>query len=168
MSTQADFTIAERIRCIDALDLEPIKVKLTHSGDGPGWTLEHADAAEQDYKRFLVLNLKYPRRSIVPSHTSDTFWHYHILDTMKYAEDCDIVFGRFLHHFPYFGLLGPEDEIALATAWEDTSELYLAEFGVTMIGTAGSCEGDVCSPTPSCNSESPTTLPRPRPVRESA
>jgi hypothetical protein len=59
----------------------------------------------------------------------DKFWHGHILDTLKYAEDCDVIFGRFLHHFPYFGMRGAEDAANLARAGEVTQRLYLQEFG---------------------------------------
>jgi hypothetical protein len=51
------------------------------------------------------------------------------LDTQKYAEECSTVFGEFLHHFPYFGLRGEEDQRALRTAYESTLELMRDEFG---------------------------------------
>ena len=45
------------------------------------------------------------------------------------AVDCRRVFGFYLHHFPYFGMRGPDDAAALARAGERTRELYEAEFG---------------------------------------
>jgi hypothetical protein len=59
----------------------------------------------------------------------DKFWHGHILDTMKYAEDCQRVFGYFLHHFPYFGMRDAEDAANLANAAATTRRLYEQEFG---------------------------------------
>ena len=50
----------QRVAALGALDLEPIKFKLTHPTDGIGWTLSEADAAEIEYKQFLTLNLKHP------------------------------------------------------------------------------------------------------------
>ncbi|NRR33284.1 hypothetical protein HSX11_24215 [Oxalobacteraceae bacterium] len=128
---------------IDALDLEPIKVKLMHRESGEGWTLEHANAIEFEYRRFLILMKKFPHEQTAPLVDVDTFWHYHILDTMKYAADCDAVFGYFLHHFPYIGLRGEDDEQAHARVGARMQELYEATFGEAYLrdgedaGTAG-------------------------------
>jgi hypothetical protein len=114
---------------INALDLDPIKVKLMHKESGEGWSLERANAVEFEYRRFLTLMKKYPHEQTSPLVDVDTFWHYHILDTMKYAADCEAVFGYFLHHFPYVGMRGEEDEAALARIGQRMKELYEAEFG---------------------------------------
>ncbi|MBF4254538.1 hypothetical protein EA007_27345, partial [Vibrio anguillarum] len=37
-------------------------------------------------------------------------WHMHILDTRAYMRDCDTLFGEYLHHYPYFGMLGEENQ----------------------------------------------------------
>lgn len=89
---------------IDELDLEDIKAKLIHAESGEGWTPERVDAVETEYRRFLFLMKKFPNEETSPSVEVDTFWHYHILDTMKYAADCQKVFGYFLHHYPYVGI----------------------------------------------------------------
>jgi hypothetical protein len=44
----------------------------------------------------------------------------HILDTAAYREDCDEIFGRFLDHFPYFGMRDEQDAQALEHAYADT------------------------------------------------
>jgi hypothetical protein len=106
----------------------------------------------------------------------DLFWHYHILDTIKYAEDCALIFGRFLHHFPYLGLRGDEDASRLRIAWQQTQALYALEFGVPMNAgaRASSCDDspevcgpdpDSCAPEPSCAGVSPRRQLRPRPIR---
>jgi hypothetical protein len=122
-------TIEEISTAIHSLDLEPIKFKLMDKQEGHGWTREQADRCELEYKRFLILHAKYPGELIAPSTTVDKFWHGHILDTMKYADDCDRVFGYFLHHFPYFGMRGTEDAANLAAAAANTKRLYEQEFG---------------------------------------
>jgi hypothetical protein len=114
---------------IDTLDLEPIKVKLMHEESGEGWSLEHANAVEREYRRFLYLMKKYPDEEAAPLMDVDTFWHYHILDTMKYAADCEAVFGHFLHHFPYVGLRGEADEEAHRQMGERMRVLYEETFG---------------------------------------
>ncbi|MBB3223388.1 glycine-rich domain-containing protein [Pseudoduganella umbonata] len=114
---------------IDALDLDPIKVKLMHEESGEGWSLERANAVEKEYRRFLYLMKKFPEEQAAPLMDVDTFWHYHILDTMKYAADCDAVFGHFLHHFPYVGLRGAADEEAHRQMGERMRLLYEETFG---------------------------------------
>lgn len=120
------------VQAIEQLDLGPIKVKLMESEEGEGWSREQVNVAEKWYKRFLFLCLQYPSSSIVPAKVLDTFWHYHILDTQKYAEDSQNIFGRFLHHFPYFGIRGEEDAKNLKDAFESTKELFVSEFNESL------------------------------------
>ncbi len=132
---------------IDGLDLEPIKVKLMDTVEGLGWSLEHCDEAEKWYKRFLYLCKKYPDSPLVPVGDVDNFWHQHILDTRKYADDCDKIFGHFLHHFPYFGLRGAEDAAALKNAATETCTIFENEYGESPVGNASNCS----APAPKCS-----------------
>ena len=83
------------------------------------------------YRRFLALNIVYEDRKICPTGPIDDFWHAHILDTHAYAQDCDYLFGRYLHHFPYFGMRGPDDYEALQTAFGLSA--VLATVGVVFL-----------------------------------
>jgi len=121
--------VEQVIAAIEALDLDPIKLKLMDSEEGQGWSREYADRMELAYKRLLTLLATHPEETLAPGKDVDKFWHGHILDTLKYAEDCDKVFGCFLHHFPYFGMRGAEDAANLAEAGETTRRLYQQEFG---------------------------------------
>lgn len=114
---------------IKGLDLEPIKLKLMHGTFGEGWTQARADAIETEYRRFLYLQAAFPDEQTSPALDVDTFWHYHILDTMKYAADCEQTFGYFLHHYPYLGLLESDEEGCDIKAANRTRELYEATFG---------------------------------------
>jgi hypothetical protein len=127
---------AHTLHAIAALDLEPIKVKLMHHESGEGWTLERANAVEFEYRRFLYLMKQYPHEQTAPLVDVDTFWHYHILDTVKYHADCDAVFGHYLHHFPYIGLRGEDDEAAHVRVGQRMKELYEATFGEDYAPTA--------------------------------
>jgi hypothetical protein len=127
---------AQTLHTIAALDLEPIKVKLMHTESGEGWTLARANAVEFEYRRFLHLMKKYPHEQTAPLVDVDTFWHYHILDTMKYHADCDAVFGHYLHHFPYIGLRGKDDEAAHLRVGQRMQELYEDTFGEDYLRTA--------------------------------
>lgn len=130
---------------IEALDLSMIKRKLQDPEEGLGWSAEECEEVEVEYKRYLTLKRAYPEQEIVPNQQVDKFWHYHILDTQKYAEDCQVLFGYFLHHYPYFGMNGPEDEQALANAFAETAALYEAHFGAGYAASAARCRTQ-CKP----------------------
>jgi hypothetical protein len=131
-------TTHDDFAAIAALDLDPIKVKLMHAQSGEGWSREKADAVEFEYRRFLYLMKKYPHEQSAPLFDVDIFWHYHILDTMKYMQDCDEVFGHYLHHFPYVGLRGEEDEALHERAGDRMKELYEENFGKDSFAHAAS------------------------------
>jgi hypothetical protein len=124
MNSNADLNM------IAELDLDPIKVKLMHKESGEGWSLEQANAVEFEYRRFLCLMKLFPHEQTAPLFDVDIFWHYHILDTMKYAADCEQIFGYFLHHFPYVGLRGDgDDEAVHHRVGARMQQLYEATFG---------------------------------------
>lgn len=134
-----------RMDDIEALDLSMIKRKLQDPEEGMGWSPEECDDVEVEYRRYLALKRAYPEQEIVPNQPVDKFWHYHILDTQKYAEDCRHLFGYFLHHYPYFGMNGVEDEQALADAFDETVSLYEAHFGTSYAASASRCRTQ-CKP----------------------
>lgn len=139
MKPQSSKPIEQVVAAIQALDLAPIKFKLMDPQEGEGWSRETVDRLETEYKRFLTLLVKYPDAVIAPTKEVDAFWHGHILDTMKYAEDCERVFGYFLHHFPYFGMRGQNDAAALAAAADTMQELAAREFGEAAPASAAFC-----------------------------
>lgn len=114
---------------IAALNLDRIKMKLMHSS-GEQWSQEKADAVEVEYRRFLYLVKTHPDQDMTPLVEVDIFWHYHILDTMKYAQDCEQAFGYFVHHHQYSGIEGTQEDTA---EHHDNigaiSALYEATFG---------------------------------------
>lgn len=131
------------IKAINELDLGPIKYKLVHEKDLP---LSEVREMEKQYRQFLTLIHLYPVISIVPTEKIDKIWHAHILDTQKYREDCDKIFGKFIDHFPYLGLRGPEDAELLDKSFDKTAELFLKEFSEPIFG-ASACEGTECGGT---------------------
>ena len=141
--TQEIRPVGQVLAAIDALDLGCIKLKLMDRDEGYGWSREFADQMELAYRRFLTLMAKYPHETIAPSKDVDRFWHAHILDTLKYAEDCQGVFGYFVHHFPYFGMRGEGDAKNLAAAAERTRALYEREFGARVGENAAFCGATV-------------------------
>lgn len=129
---------------IDAIDFTMVKLKLQDEEEGQGWSTELCDEVEIEYKRFLALKREYPDKDIVPHGAIDHFWHQHILDTEKYAVDCDLIYGKFLHHFPYFGMSGEQDAKNLNDAFEETKIIYKKHFGREYIGMAKRCKAPKC------------------------
>ena len=118
--------LPEKIR---NLDLGPIKFKTMEPESHLGWIQEEADLAEEEYRKYLTLRFYYSEFPLPPDAIVDEFWHCHILDTHKYIEDCQTIFGKYLHHFPYFGIRGEEDAQRLQTAYQKCVELYKKHFG---------------------------------------
>ncbi len=136
----SDAALRDALDRVSRLDFTMLKRKLIEEH---GWTAEFCEDAESLYRRFLALNARYSDRRICPTGPIDTFWHAHILDTRAYARDCELVFGSFLHHFPYFGMRGPEDQAALEKAFRESVELFIIHFGVDP--TAGDTLARSCS-----------------------
>lgn len=128
MRTLTQNKVQDQINAIMLLDLTMIRKKLMEpKPEGQGWTPEQALEAEKWYRRYLVLIAKYPRLRAVPNLPIDLYWHQHILDTRKYAQDCQTIFGEFIHHYPYFGLNGDRDE--RDASFDETCAMYHQEFG---------------------------------------
>ena len=80
------------------LDLSTIRERLIQK---KGWAAEYADRLIEEYREYLALFYFHPGEELVPpTQDLDDVWHEHILDTQRYAEDCRLVFGRFIHHVP--------------------------------------------------------------------
>jgi hypothetical protein len=100
----------------------------------------------------LALHLAYPEMDIVPCKIVDEMWHQHILDTAAYRQDCEAIFGRFLDHFPYFGMRGEDDARALENAYVETIERYREAFGEPPADTwitvdaSSRCKRTACKP----------------------
>lgn len=120
----------EKVR---SLDLGPIAYQLTQSRLGPHWTQAKAVKAIARYLAFLYLAERYSRLQLAPSRDIDTVWHYHILDTSKYAEDCEMLFGRLIHHFPYLGSRDEADKRDLHQAYALTQVLFRKHFGIELV-----------------------------------
>jgi len=102
------------------------------------WSKERAEAARDEYIRFLTLLQKNPQTTIVPwldkdgRDDLDQFWHQHILDTVKYHADCKLLFGKYIHHNPHL-TRGSVVEKAAATK---TEKLYVRTFRSGTYGSA--------------------------------
>ncbi len=106
------------------LDLNIILSRLKNKEVVP---LEYLSTIERNYKQWLTLTKCYPKESLVPSQMVDIIWHEHILDTKRYQEDCNQIFGYYLHHNPCDALTEQEKE-ELHLNFSKTRELWEKHF----------------------------------------
>lgn len=136
----------------ERLDLSNVRMKLADPREGKGYDLARLDVMEREYRKFLALHLAYPEMAVVPCEPVDEMWHQHILDTAAYRDDCDAIFGRFLDHYPYFGMRDEADARDLDAAYERTVECYVDAFGEPPADTwlmedaAQGCRRTACKP----------------------
>ncbi len=141
--------VEQMIAAIRALDLEPIKLRVMDPELGEGWTPEHADSVERAYRNYLTVLVKHPEdvEDIVVSKDVDEFWHAHILHTMKYTEDCEMVFGAYLHHNPDVDGRAPAEIERKAALVEKTRRLNQQESAMCsaaiQAGTATMCSAAI-------------------------
>lgn len=138
---QNDVELSAALEKVKLIDFSMLNRKFVEEH---GWTTEYCHEVEDLYRKFLALNMRYPDKKICPTGPIDEYWHAHILDTRAYANDCDTLFGQFLHHFPYFGMRGPEDHANLQTAFEKSLDLFVIHFGIDP--TAGDLQARSCKP----------------------
>jgi hypothetical protein len=64
--------------------------------------VDEAARSADEYIRFMQLKVEHPAAHLAPSHTVDSIWHSHILDTRSYQQFQSILMpgGGFLHHNP--------------------------------------------------------------------
>ncbi len=113
---------------LEQLDLTFIVNKLCSDlYELPRWPASLAAQAVQLYKDFLWLHSMFPKEEIVPTRDIDECWHLHILNTKRYAKDCEALFGGFFHHQPA-DLEDADSLAALVPLFKNTQTLYEKEF----------------------------------------
>jgi hypothetical protein len=137
---------------LPAFELDEIVDQLKHRPSYRGWSDAKFEAAVMEYRKFLALCRMHPSTPIMPGRDVDTIWHQHILNSEKYAWDCQQYFGYFLHHRPHSrviaGTSNPNE------AWLMTLRLYEEHFCAEppeqwlneMSICNGGCDGSKCSP----------------------
>lgn len=116
------------LREIDRLDLSQMKTKLCLPVEerGKGWSRSRAEEAEKWYKRFLKLCVLQDEK-VVPPGDVDEMWHCHLLHTRKYHEDCQRIFGHYLHHSPSDGT--DEGKFRMEDSFQTTLSRFEEFFG---------------------------------------
>ncbi|MGI5288358.1 glycine-rich domain-containing protein [Nonomuraea polychroma] len=84
----------------------------TRISDEHQMPIEHAERVMEQALGFLYTCALNPDAALSPSPQVDIAWHAFILHTRPYAEFCETVAGRFLHHVPDDGDDGDSAEAA--------------------------------------------------------
>ncbi len=137
----------------ESLDL--IRWKMNNSSE-VGLNEEEVEMAIDEYRRFLILKMGNPGVNLAPTDLMDKAWHMHILDTRRYAEDCEGMFGRFLHHRPSYNVdRSKESEQSLSSAFEMMTSLYSERFGHDPLDASAGCntddDGSACTGVSCCD-----------------
>lgn len=110
-----------------------------------GWSAEKTLETEKLYREWLVLHKVYGSQfPFTPNEMVDEYWHAHILDTQKYMDDCDRVFGSYLHHYPYFGLTEEEAQEDMEQGFLLTNHFYQLHFRHKLMGAFNRCKSTSC------------------------
>ena len=94
---------ADELAKINHLNLEDIRLRIIEKHELP---CQLANEIIAEYRKFLYMvavKSKNPRtrdRGISPPPLVDIAWHLHLLDSKRYAKDCQEVLGFFLNHSP--------------------------------------------------------------------
>ncbi|WP_157268000.1 glycine-rich domain-containing protein [Azohydromonas aeria] len=113
------------------------------------WTLDRAEKAVESYKRYMAVTKALGGVQLVPNADIDEIWHMHILDTRAYMKDCTELFGEYLHHFPYFGMLGEENKQQWLAVQTQSEALWQEMFGELLY--QGSDDAQKCPQVCPCN-----------------
>jgi hypothetical protein len=80
-----------------AHDLSFVRDRVVREGVMPRAVVEQA---ELEYRKFMALSIVDDEEHAMFSPEVDEFWHAHLMFTRDYAQFCDSVFQRFIHHEP--------------------------------------------------------------------
>lgn len=97
------------------------------------WLKIEAEEVCKQYRNYLWLLKKYgTKKPLPPSEDIDEFWHHHLLDSTKYLNDCNVIFGHYIHHYPYYGNDSITTQKDLDGAFLETLKCYQNEFGASL------------------------------------
>lgn len=89
--------IIDMLEKSNKIDLEEIVIRHHQQYDMP---IEEIYPLLLELKKWLILCAVNPKSEYMLMGKVDKLWHTFILFTKKYAEFCEIVAGRFIHHQP--------------------------------------------------------------------
>jgi hypothetical protein len=117
---------ADMMNMINEIDLSRVSRRVAK--DHPEWAQERVDAAVVEYRKYLCM-VKAGYSNLSPCLDVDEVWHAHILFTVDYMNDCNKVFGFFLHHVPFDEEAPEQEKEQQARGYRRTVVAYRKLFG---------------------------------------
>jgi hypothetical protein len=115
---------------VNSIDMSQIAYTLLNQEETQSWGFEKVQEQISLYLKFLILVALFPKASLVPTKETDKVWHTHILSTVKYTADCQIIFGAYLHHTPTIPFYTESENVELQNNFDKTCQLFNDFFGV--------------------------------------
>jgi hypothetical protein len=76
---------------------------VARAADRHGWDRAQTELAVREYRRHLLIRYLHPGLRIAAlNKAGDLLWHEHIIDTEKYRQDCERIFGGVVDHKPFY------------------------------------------------------------------
>lgn len=136
------------LNIMEKWDFSLTKRKLQET-ENSNWSDERVYKAVEDYKKYLAVTKALDGVQLVPNADIDEVWHYHIMDTRRYVEDCKILFGGFLHHYPFYGMLGEDNKNDWLENQKNSNALWISLFNEPLYSTSN--KGQKCPQACPCN-----------------
>lgn len=144
-------------------DAEFASCRRTVMDANPDMPEETAGRIVEEALKFVAACSAHPGAGLVPSRIVDEGWHALIVHTAMYADLCERLGGRFIHHAPGYG---PENwdpttidrtrEAIGRLGWATDLELWVAPDDESLVSVAAKCQhSDDSGPI--------VTMPKPKP-----
>ncbi|MFH9673351.1 glycine-rich domain-containing protein [Streptomyces sp. NPDC017405] len=108
---------------------------------------ERAGRIVEEALKFVAVCSANPGAGLVPSRIVDEGWHALIVHTAMYADLCERLGGRFIHHAPGYAptnygpaVLDRTRETIGALGWEVDAELWVAPSDESLVSVAAKCQ----------------------------
>jgi len=150
------YQVLSALETMDITRPDAPKGFVTRLAEENGWTIERAEAADREYRRFLMLAWS-TDEMVVPSKDVDAAWHEHLLHTRHYWDaTCRDILGKRFHHDPGDG--SPVDAETHAAGYARTLGIYEQVFGEAAPIDVWP-RGCSCAPAPARTAEVELAMP---------
>jgi hypothetical protein len=137
--------------------------RLTVMDANPDMPANLASRIVEEALKFVAACAANPQLGLVPSRIVDEGWHALILHTAMYADLCERLGGRTVHHLPGYdptnytpGVPDRTREAIAGLGWDTDPELWVAPADDSLVSVAAKCQhSDDSGPI--------VTLPKPKP-----
>ncbi|MEU3413755.1 hypothetical protein ABZ760_21210 [Streptomyces sp. NPDC006658] len=128
-------------------DEQFISCRRTVMDANPAMSQVLAGRIVEEALKFVAACSANPGGGLVPSRIVDEGWHALLVHTELYADLCQRLGGRFIHHAPGYGpenyapeILDRTREAIAVLGWEVDPELWVAPSDESLVSVAAKCQ----------------------------